>query len=209
MEWGTPIPESELEKVPPHPLRRSSLQSVYPPTLGKSNPLHFTFCANPQRPVSGLDQIWYSSYTLQPHRLLKPLATDAERELIVNTGLPLPGYPSDHLPIGAIWDWYDGSYNTEEEQKEQTQIKSLAFRKIRSIIIAQAKPPPAPKTKSPIMAYAELDRLLVTCPYDSPSQQEELEWIIEETPKDLPNNPKQKPSLEQLDKRHPKNEAKC
>jgi len=58
--------------------------------------------------------------------------------------------------------------------------------------------PPAQKPKSPVMAYAELDMLLVTCPYDSEKQRKELEAIVEDVPDLPPNN--QKPSSEQLKK---------
>ena len=59
--------------------------------------------------------------------------------------------------------------------------------------------PAGPKPKSPIMAYAELDMLLVTCPYDSQEQRIELEAIVEDVP-DVPANPKEKPSEAQLKK---------
>ena len=58
--------------------------------------------------------------------------------------------------------------------------------------------PSAPKPKSPIMAYAELDVLLITCPYDSEAQRLELESIVDDVPDLPPNN--QKPSREQLRK---------
>ena len=48
------------------------------------------------------------------------------------------------------------------------------------------------------MAYAELDMLLVTCPFDSEKQRLELEAIVNDVPDLPPDN--RKPSPEQLRK---------
>jgi hypothetical protein len=66
------------------------------------------------------------------------------------------------------------------------------------LIVTPKEALPVPKSKSPIMAYAELDMLLVTCPYDSEKQRLELEAIVEDAPDLPPDN--QKPSPEQLRK---------
>ena len=50
-----------------------------------------------------------------------------------------------------------------------------------------------------MMAFAELDMLLSTCPYDTEEQREETVAIIEHVP-DLPLDAKEKPSSEQLKK---------
>jgi mRNA deadenylase 3'-5' endonuclease subunit Ccr4 len=186
LEWGRPIPNDELESVQPHPFRRNSLCSAYPPSLGQADPRqHFTFCANPNRPVAGLDQIWYSRLSLTRMALRKPLSTPNKRSLILTTGLPAPGYPSDHLPIGTILDW-------------TTCDPISSRRKVRELIVTPKEALPVPKSKSPIMAYTELDMLLVTCPYDSEKQRLELEAIVEDVPDLPPDN--QKPSPEQLRK---------
>lgn len=185
LEWGRPIPNDELESVQPHPFRRNSLCSAYPSSLGQADPRqHFTFCANPFRPVAGLDQIWYSGLTMSRMALRKPLSTPNKRSQILATGLPAPGHPSDHLPIGTILTW---------TTSDATRNGALC---VRELIITPKQRPPMPKPKSPIMAYAELDMLLVTCPFDSEKQRLELEAIVEEVPDLPPNN--QKPSEEQL-----------
>ena len=69
---------------------------------------------------------------------------------------------------------------------------------MRALIVTPKQVPPTPKPKSPIMAYAELDMLLVTCPFDSETQRLEMEAIVEHVA-DLPGD-NQKPSPEQLQK---------
>eukprot|EP00980_Cylindrotheca_fusiformis_P007452 scaffold1537_cov108-Cylindrotheca_fusiformis.AAC.11 len=182
LEWGRPIPNDELESVKPHPFRRNSLCSAYPPSLGQADPRqHFTYCANPNRPVAGLDQIWYSGLSLTRIALRKPLPNPNRRSHVLTTGLPAPGLPSDHLPIGTILGWNACGHQT-----------------VRELIISPKEAVPAPKPKSPIMAYAELDMLLVSCPFDTEKQRLELEAIVDEVP-DLPAK-NQKPSEEQLRK---------
>ena len=250
LEWGKPIPNEELVKVKPHPFRHNSLLSAYPPSLGEVDPTqHFTYCANPNRPVAGLDQIWYSGHGLT--RIgLKQMFVDGimdgsvgrnglagddfnnadsqelHRESILRTGLPSLYHPSDHLPIGAIMDWNsceninannecqlnfdddnDGYDTVSESSNCQTRNNKVSPRiqcadaGVRQLIVTNDHEP-APhtvKTKSPIMAYAELDMLLVTCPYDTETQRIEVEDIVDNKP-DLPSQPNQKPSTEQLRK---------
>lgn len=191
LEWGNPIPNDELEKVQPHPFRANSLCSAYPNYLGQRDAReHFTFCARPNRPVAGLDQIWYSSLSLKRLALRKPLATSADRLRVLTNGLPAQRQPSDHLPIGAILDWNSFSSLSKSSSSDIQMIPQLRIR--------PKELPPAQKPKSPVMAYAELDMLLVTCPYDSEKQRKELEAIVEDVPDLPPNN--QKPSSEQLKK---------
>ncbi|KAL3945669.1 MAG: hypothetical protein SGBAC_000237 [Bacillariaceae sp.] len=191
LEWGQPIPNDEMEKVQPHPFRANSLCSCYPEFLGKQDSReHFTYCARPNRPVAGLDQIWYSSLSLKRLALRMPLSTSADRLRVLTNGLPAQQLPSDHLPIGTILDW-----NCVSSSSRSSSSKHIPQLQVRPKDL-----PPAPKPKSPIMAYAELDMLLVTCPYDSEKQQKEAEAIVEDVPDLPPDN--QKPSSEQLKKLH-------
>ena len=72
---------------------------------------------------------------------------------------------------------------------------------VNELSIVLDRPPPIPKPKSPMMAFAELDMLMSTCPYDTEEQREELFAIIDHVP-DLPADPKEKPSNAQLKKLH-------
>jgi mRNA deadenylase 3'-5' endonuclease subunit Ccr4 len=196
LEWGRPIPNEEMEKVQPHPFRKNSLVSAYPQSLGQADPRqHFTYCANSDRPVAGLDQIWYSGYSLTRLGLKKPLPTPNQRANILATGLPAPLFPSDHLPIGSVLDW---TTCDPLECSSDAPEKKCTHAGIRELIITQKQAPPVAKPKSPIMAYAELDMLMVTCPFDTEHQQQELEAIVEDVPDLPPNN--QKPSPDQLKK---------
>lgn len=197
MEWGKPIPNEEMESVSPHPFRRNSLCSAYPPSLGQADPRkHFTFCANPNRPVAGLDQIWYSGFSLTRLALTKPFSAQNRRASILATGLPAPLYPSDHLPIGSVMDW--AACNPFGECSLDAPRNKCTDAGVHELIVTPKQEPPQPKPKSPIMAYAELDMLIVTCPFDSEKQREELEAIVDDVPDLPPNN--QKPSPEQLKK---------
>lgn len=187
LEWGKPIPNEVLESVPPHPFRRNSLMSSYPPSLGQSDPSsHFTYCANPNRPVAGLDQIWFSGFSLTRVALRIPFSLPQERRQVLSTGLPAPSYPSDHIPIGTVLGW---------KNLENVHSVDAGF---RELIVTKDNFPTTPKPKSPIMAYAELDMLLVTCPFDSEKQRLELEAIVNDVPDLPPDN--RKPSPEQLRK---------
>ena len=201
LEWGHTIPNEEMEQVEPHPFRRNSMVSAYPPqnlvgpyeTENKngSYDYFYTYCANPHRPVAGLDQVWYSKSTMTCRALKRPVAQFDSAKQILETGLPAPSYPSDHLPIGSIWEWrYDDKMKHGNDDEPDI---------VRELVIAQDQPPPEPKPKSPIMAYAELDMLLVTLPYDSEFQRAEVEELIDlsdDVTSQLPDG--KKPSPEQL-----------
>lgn len=189
LEWNHPLPDDELDSVPPHPFRRNSLLSAYPRgSSSLDNEGLFTYCANPFKPVAGLDQIWYTGFTLR--RIALQTLYPNDRQRILQHGLPLlPEYPSDHLPIGAVFQWnYDIPKDDDSSSKSHHQQKVL-----RQLRIVQDQQP-SKKPKSPIMAYAELDQLLVMGPFDSEQQRTQLEAILDETP---PFS-KQKPSPEQL-----------
>lgn len=196
LEWGHAIPNDDMENVKPHPFRRNSMVSAYPPHLGQRDPrLHFTYCRTKHRPVAGLDQIWHSGFTLTRVALRKMFATQQARKSILKTGLPAPVHPSDHLPIGAVFDW-----NTCDPMEcvVDSSRQTCADFGVRELFVTQDRARPTPKPKSPMVAFAELDLLLCTCPYDSKEQREELMSIIEHVPDLPPNN--QKPSQEQLQK---------
>jgi mRNA deadenylase 3'-5' endonuclease subunit Ccr4 len=184
LEWGLTIPNDDLEQVAPHPFRRTSMASAYPVDEPIQN--CFTYCANPHRPVAGLDQVWYSGSSLTRLALKRPLATRELNRQILSTGLPAPGFPSDHLPIGTILEW-------RLQNKASNQGPEF-----RELIIAQDRVVAPPKPKSPIMAYAELDMLLVTLPYDTDKQRDEVENLMDDSDKiQVPPNG-QKPTPEQL-----------
>lgn len=207
LEWGQALPNQEMESVKPHPFRRNSLVSAYPPKLDAN--VHFTYCAKPFRPVSGLDQIWYSSLSLQ-RMALRRASSPTARNIILQTGLPegeVLNQPSDHLPVGAVFEW--NSCNPQEEcslegfedddendDGEPSCRRPCSDAGVRSLIVVPNQEPPTPKPISPIMAYAELDLLLSTGPFDSPAQQAEVESIVDET--SLPSNKDEKPSEEEI-----------
>ena len=194
LEWGQQIPNDDLEQVKPHPFRRNSMMSAYPVQLGQRDPrLHFTYFANPGRPVAGLDQMWHS---LNRIGLRKMFPSQKIRKRILKTGLPTSRHPSDHLPIGAVFDW---NVCIDDACMVDATTQSCQEVGVKELSIVLDRPPPTPKPKSPMMAFAELDMLLSTCPYDTEEQREETVAIIEHVP-DLPLDPKEKPSSEQLKK---------
>ncbi len=49
-----------------------------------------------------LDHVTFTPNTLALRALLQVLP-DADRERILSSSLPLPDYPSDHMPVGAVF----------------------------------------------------------------------------------------------------------
>ena len=128
MEWGRALPEEKVSDVDVNPFRKNGMTSAYPAWLGRDDATrHFTFCSElSKRPVPGLDQLWYTSMTLERTSLRTMFVDDSglweryfyddaevekrrdeKRMKVLASGLPSMDckYPSDHLPIGAAFDW--------------------------------------------------------------------------------------------------------
>ena len=103
LEFGKiPLP-SNLKQIPTHDYK--DFQSAYPFHLDKKR--FFTFCSMPHKPVYGIDQIWFTSSTLSSQSLLWKFSNQNQSYIdsILSTGLPDEQNPSDHLPIGCVFDW--------------------------------------------------------------------------------------------------------
>ena len=103
LEFGKiPLPP-KVKKIPNHDYK--DFQSAYPFHLDKKR--FFTFCAMPHKPVYGIDQIWFTSSTLSTQTLLWKFSNQNQNDIdsILSTGLPNDLNPSDHLPIGCVFDW--------------------------------------------------------------------------------------------------------
>jgi len=128
MEWGRALPEEKVSDVDVNPFRKNGMTSAYPAWLGRDDATrHFTFCSElSKRPVPGLDQLWYTSMTLERTSLRTMFVDDSglweryfyddaevekrrdeKRMKVLASGLPSMDckYPSDHLPIEAAFDW--------------------------------------------------------------------------------------------------------
>jgi hypothetical protein len=131
-----------------------------------------------------------------------------ERRGVLATGLPSPGceYPSDHLPIGAIFRWKrdesrrgdDGAVcgalhvvdaegndvqTLAESSKQRTQMQEHAFANPRE----------------------ELDYLVEYCPYDSDEQRSDVQFVLSpiDPPLSLASSERPTPDqMMQLDARH-------
>ncbi len=197
MEWGRALPEEEMADILPHPFRRNGMTSAYPKWLGEENPRsHFTFCSElTKRPAPGLDQIWFSSVTLKRTGLKRIFVNDSkvweryfydesemekwreeERRKVLATGLPSLDckYPSDHLPIGATFDW----------KWDLTSDDSSIFdggKKIRRLTVVDSVGQKE-KPMVPQLAFQnpeeELKYLLEHCPYDSNEQESAVKFIL-------------------------------
>jgi hypothetical protein len=216
VEWGRALPEEQVSDVAPHPFRRNGMTSAYPAWLGKNDAReHFTYVgAMNKRPVPGLDQIWFSSTTMKRLALRRTVVDFLgewgsesdytieqrrcqERMKILSTGLPDPSctYPSDHLPIGGIFDWQwdnschkirsliivDAEGNTLDHSKNSTKPESLEFETLQFQSLID-----------------ELEYLVLHCPYDSVEQQSTVQFILSPIDPPLCTETKRKPTPVQL-----------
>ena len=224
VEWGRALPEEQVSDVTPHPFRRNGMTSAYPAWLGKNDAKeHFTYCSQmSKRPVPGLDQIWFSSMTMKRIALKRPVVDflherghDSDLELkrfqermkILSTGLPDPAckYPSDHLPIGCIFDWQcdpnnnqirnltvlDTEGNIIDFLEHSSETESLEFEEH--------------KFDTPI---DELEYLVLSCPYDSEDQKLAVEFILSPINPPLCIETRTKPTPSQLEQIKERREKK-
>jgi endonuclease/exonuclease/phosphatase family metal-dependent hydrolase len=235
MEWGRALPEEAIADVEPHPFRSDGLTSAYPAWLGRDDPRsHFTFCSETsKRPVPGLDQIWYTSMTLERASLRRMFVDDSrlweryfyddveaekrredERNRVLATGLPSPGceYPSDHLPIGAIFNW------KRDRSREYSSICTDGGEVgVLNVLDAEGNDIQQIMQNSELKAHPqehalnnpreELDHLLDCCPYDSDEQQSDVEFVLSSIDPPLPLASCERPTpdqMVQLDARHAK-----
>lgn len=206
MEWSKPLSEDKID-VKPHPFRRNGMRSAYPKWLGRKDAAqHFTFCSElNKRPVPGLDQCWYSSSSLQRVGLRNMFVDDSglweryffdddetsirrddERMKILTTGLPDPEckYPSDHLPIGAVFNWIHSDECQEscvlddaEECSEEVRGLKVIDGEGQDMLTVQSR---GELDECPIFEtpQEELSYLLSKCPFDSPKQRDDVNFIL-------------------------------
>ena len=224
MEWSKPLAEDKMN-VKPHPFRRNGMRSAYPKWLGRNDAAqHFTFCSElSKRPVPGLDQCWYSSSTLRRVGLRNMFVDDSglweryffdddetqsrrddERMKVLKTGLPDPEckHPSDHLPIGAVFNWVHSNECEEscvlddaEECSEEVRGLKVIDGEGQDMIAAQSR---GELDECPIFEtpQEELSYLLSRCPYDSPQQRDDVMFVLSSV--DPPVEHKVKPTPSQM-----------
>lgn len=125
LEWGREVPAVSLSHA-------YSLMSAY-----TSNKDDFSFTISGSRGFCGmLDQLWFSQPSLRLLRSRPMFSSPSQRASILAHGLPSSVNPSDHLPIGACFEW-------------NTELKLLG---------------PAPKNFLPSDLFAEAALLLENCP---------------------------------------------
>ena len=187
----------------PHPFRRNGMTSAYPNWLGKDDATqHFTYCGENRRPVPGLDQIWYSSMTIERVGLKRMFADvgrewrcisdenilaqlrDNEKRKVLSTGLPTPDgkYPSDHLPIGAVFDWKmnraeasDGVNGSTDDGIRRLQIVDEEGNNVEDAI-PQDDPTELEAQESFDTPIQELEFLIQRCPFDSKKQRSDVQF---------------------------------
>ena len=246
IEWGRALPEDKVGDISPHPFRRNGMASAYPMWLGKEDATqHFTYCGeNNRRPVPGLDQIWYSSMTIERVGLKRMFVDssgewrcisdenvlsqlrDCERRKVLSTGLPSPDcqYPSDHLPIGAVFDWKLNDAKEEGEDdsssaaaKQQHHDDGKDILRILQIVdeegnnveeaLPQDQPTALEEQQSFETPHHELAFLMTNCPFDSMEQLSDVNFLLQplNPPIDLTTRARPTPGqLEQLDAKREK-----
>ena len=236
MEWGRALPEEAMADIRPHPFRRNGMTSAYPKWLGKDNARsHFTFCSElTKHPVPGLDQIWFSSMTLKRTGLKRMFVNDTEvwerylydesemekwreeeRRKVLASGLPSLDckYPSDHLPIGATFDWkqeQDASDSSRSDERGGGEVRRLTIVDSEGNNLQQGKLLHY-KQRVPQLEFEkpedELNYLLEHCPYDSDEQASAVKFILSPItpPLSLSITSNETPTtdqMEQIDARH-------
>lgn len=223
IEWGRALPDEMVGEVSPHPFRRNGMTSAYPVWLGKDDAReHFTYCGENRRPVPGLDQLWYSSMTIERVGLKRMFVDNAgewrcisdenvlaqlrdyERRKVLSTGLPSPDckYPSDHLPIGAIFDWKLNNCG----DIRRLQIVDDEGNNVEDDL-PQDEPTALEKDESFDTPNQELEFLIRHCPFDSLEQQSDVNFLLSpiNPPIDMFSKAKPTPDqMEQLDIRRKK-----
>jgi len=172
LEWNQPIPPT-VYAIPKHAYN-NTLKSAYPPSLlAKSPQDYFTYIRLPQRFAAGLDHLWYTSTSLNCVALKQIFSSEQERLCMLQNGLPSDHFPSDHLPIGAIFSW----------KKEDTTLPDLRY-------VASPKAN-LDKNKSASELLEEAEELKENL---GQKQQLELEYLLSPIPNFVPG---QKPTEEQ------------
>lgn len=103
-EWGRLV-NAQVSSIPSHTY---NFKSAYPIEILNERPLDYvTFVSSPHRFVSGLDQIWYHvlNGSVSVKAIKHPFLSAEQRKNILESGLPSIYHPSDHLPIGCIFEW--------------------------------------------------------------------------------------------------------
>lgn len=251
MEWGRALPNDRVADVAPHPFRRNGMTSAYPVWLGKEDAReHFTFCGEKnKRPVPGLDQIWFSGVTLERMALRRMFVDDLgewkkddnnddgamdfierrrdeERKRVLKTGLPDPEckHPSDHLPIGCMFDWKwdtsdDACFVDDINSNESSGSSSCNDKEVRSLKVVDAEGNIVKQVNSISKdatgmlnlsnqqqmqhqtfetPYDELEYLLQNCPYDSEQQKCDVHYILSPIEPPLCTINNTPPTVEQL-----------
>lgn len=225
VEWGRALPEEQVSDVSPHPFRRNGMTSAYPVWLGKDDArTHFTYVgAMNKRPVPGLDQIWFSSTTMKMVALKRTVVDflgewdkgndnvveqrrHQERMKILSTGLPDPSckYPSDHLPIGGVFDWRWNASSDKIRTVTVVDAEGNALDYSRNSSLPESLEFEALKFETP---KDELEYLVLHCPYDSVDQRSAVRFILSPIDPPLCTETKRKPTpvqLEQIKERRDK-----
>jgi len=240
IEWGVVLPEEKISDVDAHPFRRNGMTSAFPEWLGRDDARqHFTFCSELSKvPVAGLDQIWFTSMTLDRVSLRNMIVNDSglweryfydtaeeqknrddERRKVLASGLPSTScdYPSDHLPIGALfnWKWDDCGEgciideNDEELCVDVGEIRELNIvdeegNNVQDDALCRYTHSETEQQQQFDNPHEELDYLLQKCPYDSEEQEADIQFILSPIDPPLSLTSKEAPTpaqMKQLDER--------
>mmetsp|Transcript_3920 Transcript_3920/g.6680 ORF Transcript_3920/g.6680 Transcript_3920/m.6680 type:complete len:740 (-) Transcript_3920:85-2304(-) len=239
IEWGRALPEEKVGDISPHPFRRNGMTSAYPTWLGREDAgRHFTYCGENRVPVPGLDQIWYSSMTIERVGLKRMFVDsgewrcisdenvlsqlrDHERGKVLSTGLPSPDgkYPSDHLPIGAVFDWKLDVKSEENSSSAKHGNDSKDIRRLQIVDdegnnveedISQDGPTALIEEQQCFETpNHELAFLKKNCPFDTLEQQSDVNFLLQPINPPIDLKIRKAPTPEQLEQLNAKREKKA
>ena len=193
VEWGVPVDDAVTE-IPRH---NYSLASSYEVQPDVPRGFRFTYCGTPDFPVDGLDQVWYTPDALRCTATRQLHASNEARLRMIRSGLPSPDCPSDHIAVGAAFNWMadaavDGDGTATSAILPNLQATSGAGAGAGA---GGSGGGAAAAVETAAEHIAAAEELLAACPFSSTQQRAEFELV---TAASAAPQTKGKPSPEQI-----------
>ena len=178
--------------------------------------------------MPGLDQLWFANTLVRTglRRMFNDCDTglweryfyddaevaqrhDDERQQVLASGLPSLDckYPSDHLPIGAMFDWKwdvrngdDGVEGTEEGAPRALIVVNADGNDVQDGALRERLNQEERKSQLQLFEtpHEELEYLLHNCPYESQNQQADIRFALSPLDPPMSLTTKERPTPDQF-----------